>query len=160
MKIAIFFLLLFCADCMRFEKNYRFSNLQSIYYSSYQEISLNLSCAIFQFTPVTDISLLYEISSTTSSLLTLYKGEMQWMPEIDIMNCFVLEPSVLGVRSFCIREIGIPSNSYLILTNTLGDFAYGLVNTPRYEQILFSRMMFYNTSIIDKPDCGFQPLLL
>jgi len=156
----------------RFEKNFRFSDLQSIYYSSFheKENNMNLSCAIFQFTPVSDFTLLYEISittttsantSTTPPLLTLYKGEMRKMVEVDIMNCFELQPPVLGMQTFCIREMGVMSNSYLIITNVTGDFVYGLVHIPdKDEGILLSRLLLYNTSTVQKENCGFHPLLL
>jgi hypothetical protein len=152
----------------RFEKHFRFSDLQSIYYSSFheKESNMNLSCAIFQFTPVSDFTLLYEISitsttSTTPPLLTLYKGEMRKMLEVDIMNCFRLQPPVLGMQTFCIREMGVMSNSYLIITNVTGDFVYGLVHIPhKDEEILLSRLLLYNTSTVQKENCGFNPLLL
>ena len=155
----------------RFEKNYRFSDLQSIYYSSYhdnEDTLAGFSCAIFQFTPVSDYTLLYEISTTSSTITTtsqpqaliLYKGEMRWMPEVDTMNCFLLQPTVLGMHSFCIREMGVSSNSYLIMTNQTGEYVYGLVHTPQNEDLLYSRILLYNTSSVTKNNCGFQPLLL
>jgi hypothetical protein len=117
---------------------------------------------------VSDYTLLYEISTTSSTITTtsqpqaliLYKGEMRWMPEVDTMNCFLLQPTVLGMHSFCIREMGISSNSYLIMTNQTGEYVYGLIHTPQNEDLLYSRILLYNTSSVTKNNCGFQPLLL
>jgi hypothetical protein len=165
--IALMIATLVIIEGARFEKNYRFSDLQSIYYSSYHDNEANLlgfTCAIFQFTPVSDYTLLYEISTSPIlqqiPTLNLYKGEMRWMPEVDIMNCFLLQPPVLGMHSFCIREIGVSSNSYLIMTNESSEYVLGLLHTPQNEDLLYSRILLYNTTSVTKKDCGFQPLLL
>lgn len=141
----------------RYEKNYRFSVLQNIFYQSYYDFNLfNSECAILQMTPISDRQISFQLYSKNFDNSTIIKSEMQYLSDYETMKCFDVYPPTPRLESICIKEIAVPNPNYIIFTNKANNFYYGMVSSYNYNSLLYTRLLLYNKSQIVQQDCIFS----
>ena len=158
MRFLQILLLLFASvTSQRYEKNYRFSVLQNIFYQSFYDYNMfNSECAILQMTPISDRQISFQLYSKKFDNSTIIKSEMQYLSDYETMKCFDVNPVISSLDSICIKEIAVPNPNYIIFTNKANNFYYGMVSSYNYNNLLFNRLLLYNKSQLVQQDCFFS----